>query len=66
MGMYDYQPLRIIRTGDTYVFPKWANYLGWCVALSSSLWIPVVAIYTILKARGSLLQVSFNFDFFTI
>ena len=60
MGLYDYQPLRIVRTAGTYVFPKGANFFGWCVALSSSLWIPIIAIYTIFKARGTFLEVNKN------
>lgn len=57
MGIYAYQPLVIVRTADSYLFPTWANFIGWCIALSSSLWIPVIAVYTILKAKGSFLQV---------
>ena len=62
MGLKDYQPLKITRTSYTYEFPRWANYIGWCIALSSSLWIPIIAIYTILKARGSFLQVFVKFN----
>lgn len=41
-----------ISVGD-YIFPPWAEFLGWVVALSSILWVPGFAIYEYIKAEGS-------------
>ena len=35
----------------SYVFPKWAEYLGWCIALSSILAIPIYAIVLLCKTN---------------
>lgn len=48
-----YEPL----TYEDYVYPGWANVLGWAIAGSSVLMIPAVAIYQILAAEGSFPQV---------
>ena len=36
-----------------YEYPDWANAVGWCIAASSMLFIPGVAIYTLLKLPGN-------------
>ncbi|CAN0136269.1 unnamed protein product [Lampetra planeri] len=41
---------------DRYVYPRWAEALGWLMALSSMLCIPAVALFKLLRARGSLAQ----------
>uniref|UniRef100_S4RAY4 Solute carrier family 6 member 8 n=1 Tax=Petromyzon marinus TaxID=7757 RepID=S4RAY4_PETMA len=41
---------------DRYVYPGWAEALGWLMALSSMLCIPAVAFFKLLRARGSLAQ----------
>lgn len=41
----------------SYVFPKWAEYIGWCIALSSILAIPIYAIILLAKQTGSLKEV---------
>ena len=49
--------------GTEYVFPPWANALGWLMALCSVIWIPVVALYKICREdEGSLVKVK---DIFT-
>ncbi|XP_069380666.1 sodium- and chloride-dependent betaine transporter-like [Paralichthys olivaceus] len=48
----DYQPLTI---GD-YVYPDWAYYLGWAMALSSVVVIPIWALGKICLTKGSLRQ----------
>ncbi|XP_019959998.2 sodium- and chloride-dependent GABA transporter 2-like [Paralichthys olivaceus] len=48
----DYQPLTF---GD-YVYPDWAYYLGWAIALSSIIVIPIWAIGKIYLTKGSLRQ----------
>lgn len=41
----------------TYQFPKWAEWIGWCIALSSILAIPIYAIFLFAKQTGSLKEV---------
>ncbi|KAF6206488.1 hypothetical protein GE061_017721 [Apolygus lucorum] len=51
-GLLGYEPL----TYEDYVYPKWANVFGWCIAGSSVLMIPAVAVIQILITPGTLLQ----------
>ncbi|XP_039256761.2 sodium- and chloride-dependent GABA transporter 2-like [Styela clava] len=37
-----------------YIYPLWAQFLAWCLALCAILWIPGYAIYAIWNAKGSL------------
>ncbi|GFR86127.1 transporter [Elysia marginata] len=39
---------------DGYRYPMYANIIGWAIALSSILCIPGFAIYSIIRAKGSL------------
>uniref|UniRef100_UPI00398F8496 sodium-dependent noradrenaline transporter n=1 Tax=Pristiophorus japonicus TaxID=55135 RepID=UPI00398F8496 len=41
-------------TYDDYVFPNWANLVGWGVAVSSMSLVPIYAIYKLLTVRGTL------------
>ncbi|XP_032892203.1 sodium-dependent noradrenaline transporter [Amblyraja radiata] len=41
-------------TYDEYVFPNWANLVGWGVAVSSMSLVPIYAIYKLLTVRGTL------------
>lgn len=43
-GLINYEPLS---HGD-YVYPSWANALGWFIALSSMSMIPLMAIYKVI------------------
>lgn len=52
-GLLDYEPLSY----DSYVYPLWANALGWVIAGSSVICIPTVAIYKILTTKGTFLEV---------
>jgi len=52
-GFVMYEPL----TYDDYVYPTWANVVGWCLALSSMLCMPVVAVYSLLRAEGTFAEV---------
>lgn len=56
MGIRAYEPLKVVRTNALYSYPEWANIVGWCLAFSSSLWIPIIAIYMLCKAEGNLIQ----------
>lgn len=43
---------------NTYVYPTWAITIGFLMALSSVICIPIYAVYCILRSEGdSLLQV---------
>ncbi|KAM4547564.1 sodium- and chloride-dependent GABA transporter ine [Fundulus diaphanus] len=43
------------RYGD-YVFPPWAQGVGWVIALASIIWIPLGAIHTLWVLPGSLMK----------
>nr|XP_018671876.1 sodium- and chloride-dependent GABA transporter 1-like [Ciona intestinalis] len=47
-----WEPLKV---GD-YVYPWWANGIGWILSLSSILWIPGVACYVMARGEGTLSQ----------
>lgn len=51
-GLIYYEPLRY----DDYIYPPWANVLGWCIAGSSMIMIPLVAVYKLITTPGSLRQ----------
>ncbi|XP_038610042.1 sodium-dependent noradrenaline transporter [Tachyglossus aculeatus] len=50
VSIINFKPL----TYDEYVFPLWANYIGWGIALSSMILVPGYAIYKFLSMAGSL------------
>lgn len=43
-------------TKGDYIYPSWANGIGWVIAASSMAMIPAWAIYYIIKSPGSLKQ----------
>uniref|UniRef100_A0A671W6C6 Transporter n=1 Tax=Sparus aurata TaxID=8175 RepID=A0A671W6C6_SPAAU len=45
---------------DEYVFPYWANFVGWGIAMSSMLFVPVYAIYKFLSLPGTFKEVSIH------
>ncbi|XP_034840446.1 sodium-dependent dopamine transporter [Maniola hyperantus] len=51
-GLLDYEPLQY----EGYVYPVWANALGWTIAGSSVICIPTVAIYKILTTKGTFFE----------
>ncbi|XP_066595478.1 sodium-dependent dopamine transporter isoform X1 [Prorops nasuta] len=51
-GLMGYEPLSY----EEYVYPVWANVLGWLIASSSIAMIPGIAIYKILTTSGSFLE----------
>lgn len=53
-GLLGYEPL----TYENYVYPDWANVLGWVIAGSSVFMIPFVAVVKILSTPGSFSKVS--------
>ena len=38
-------------TAGDYVYPVWADVLGWMITLSCVLWIPGLAVYHMTKTR---------------
>lgn len=48
-----YKPLTL---DDKYVYPWWANGIGWLMSLSSILCIPLLFIYTVARGSGSLVE----------
>ncbi|CAE1174860.1 SLC6A3 [Acanthosepion pharaonis] len=52
-GLVAYQPLKY----DDYEYPWPANFIGWCVALSSILCIPGFAIFGMLTTPGTFKEV---------
>jgi len=53
-GLIGYEPL----TYEEYVYPVWANVLGWIIAGSSILMIPGTAVYKLVTTPGTFMQVS--------
>ena len=52
-GLLDYEPLRY----ENYIYPAWANALGWAIAGSSVMCIPTVAIFKLLTTKGTFVEV---------
>ena len=50
-----YEPMKY---GATYTYPPWAQAVGLMLAFSSMLCIPAYAVYAMLKAPGTLREVS--------
>ncbi|GLG98416.1 Sodium-dependent dopamine transporter [Gryllus bimaculatus] len=51
-GLIGYEPL----TYDEYVYPAWANLIGWLIAGSSIIMIPGMAAYKLLTTPGTFMQ----------
>ncbi|PSN46890.1 hypothetical protein C0J52_17564 [Blattella germanica] len=51
-GLVGYEPL----TYDDYIYPVWANVLGWVIAGSSIAMIPGMAIYKLVTTPGTFMQ----------
>uniref|UniRef100_A0AAY4EC19 Uncharacterized protein n=1 Tax=Denticeps clupeoides TaxID=299321 RepID=A0AAY4EC19_9TELE len=52
-SLANYKPLTF---SQTYTYPGWVNVLGWMMTLSSSLAVPVLAVYLLCTGKGSLKQ----------
>lgn len=62
-GLIGYEPLSY----EDYTYPGWANALGWCIAGSSVIMIPAIAVYKLLTTPGTFKQVIFvNILFHTL
>lgn len=51
MLLMDVKPLKY---NDVYEYPSWATALGWTMAMSSIIQVPLYAIYLLIKTPGSL------------
>uniref|UniRef100_A0A8D0WD05 Transporter n=1 Tax=Sus scrofa TaxID=9823 RepID=A0A8D0WD05_PIG len=50
VSIINFKPL----TYDDYIFPLWANWVGWGIAGSSMVLVPSYVVYKFLSTRGSL------------
>ncbi|CAF1494150.1 unnamed protein product [Adineta steineri] len=48
-SLVEYQPV----TYKKYHYPKWAEYIGWCIVLSSILAIPIYAVALFARQKGT-------------
>uniref|UniRef100_A0A3Q2PLJ1 Si:ch211-225b11.1 n=1 Tax=Fundulus heteroclitus TaxID=8078 RepID=A0A3Q2PLJ1_FUNHE len=39
-----------------YMYPTWAEFVGWVITLVSIIWIPLCAVHELYTSKGSLLQ----------
>ena len=53
--LVNYKPLTY---NNMYVYPWWGEVIGWCLALSSMLCIPVSLLYKLFRAKGTFKEVS--------
>lgn len=51
--LVNYKPLTY---NNVYIYPWWGEVIGWCLALSSMLCIPVSLLYKLFRAKGSFSQ----------
>ncbi|CAF1447953.1 unnamed protein product [Adineta steineri] len=49
-SLIEYEPVKY----KNYQFPTWAEYIGWCIALSSILAIPIYAIALFARQTGTM------------
>lgn len=54
----NYKPLTY---NTVYTYPLWGEALGWMLALSSMLCIPLTVLYKLLRCKGSLREVRLSF-----
>lgn len=50
-----YTPMKF---NNTYVYPWWAYCIGWFLAMSSLVMIPLVMVCKVANGKGTLLQVN--------
>ena len=54
VSIINFKPL----TYDDYIFPLWANWVGWGIAGSSMVLVPAYIVYKFFSTRGSIREVS--------
>lgn len=55
-----YEPLTYQGGSSLYVYPEYANILGWFIACASMSIIPLYAIFYILRSKGTAKQVFYD------
>lgn len=50
-----FKPLKF---NNSYVYPWWAYFIGWFLAFSSLVQIPIAMVFKVAQQKGSLWQVS--------
>lgn len=48
---------------NSYIYPPWANMVGWCLAMSSMSMVPLYAIYKLCILPGKFCNVSTSVGF---
>ncbi|CAH1111249.1 unnamed protein product [Psylliodes chrysocephalus] len=51
-GLFHHQPLQY----NEYLYPPWAEWVGWGLTLSSILMIPLFALIQIAKTKGTCME----------
>lgn len=60
--MVNFKPLTY---NTVYTYPWWGEMLGWGLALSSMLCIPLTVLYKLLRSNGSFREVNIPFSLLT-
>lgn len=58
-GLIYQEPLKY----NDYMYPSWAEWMGWALALSSILMIPMFMILQLFQAPGTLKEVKIKYSF---
>ena len=59
MMVFSWADFSLARYGD-YIYPDWANALGWVITMTSSVVSVAYVIYRVAKEKGSFIEVSLN------
>ncbi|CAJ0961440.1 unnamed protein product [Ranitomeya imitator] len=47
-------------------YPTWGTAVGWCMIVLCMMWIPILAIIKIYRARGNFFAIKENLDMFGV
>ncbi|CAH1778665.1 unnamed protein product [Owenia fusiformis] len=53
LSVIKYSPLTYTSQAGIYIYPSWANALGWCIGAASMVLVPIVAIYQLANTPGT-------------
>uniref|UniRef100_A0A672RJE9 Transporter n=1 Tax=Sinocyclocheilus grahami TaxID=75366 RepID=A0A672RJE9_SINGR len=51
---------------EDYVYPAWAQGVGWLIALASIIWIPLAAVHTLWLLPGSFIEVLYGLSVYAL
>ncbi|KAM8865278.1 sodium- and chloride-dependent GABA transporter ine isoform 1-T1 [Synchiropus picturatus] len=51
-SIIQYTPVRY----GSYMYPKWAEFVGWLISMASMIWLPLGAVHELYINKGSFLQ----------